>query len=57
MTDNPIARYDEMLALGMDTAFISIPGGWRFVTTIKDPEHGTLVPEFVALTLALSELI
>jgi hypothetical protein len=57
MTDNPIARYDEMLALGMDTTFISIPGGWRFVTTIKDPEHGTLVPEFVALTLALSELI
>jgi hypothetical protein len=57
MTDNSIARYDEMLALGMDTTFISIPGGWRFVTTIKDPEHGTLVPEFVALTLALSELI
>ena len=57
MTDNPIARYDELLAMGMDTSFVSTPGGWRFVTTIKDPEHGTLVPEFVALTLALSELI
>ncbi len=57
MTDNPIARYDELLALGMDTTFVSVPGGWRFVTTIQNPEHGTLVPEFVALTLALSELI
>ena len=57
MTGDPLTRYDELLALGMDTSFISIPGGWRFVTTIKDPEHGTLVPEFVALTLALSELI
>ncbi len=57
MTDNPVARYDELLALGMDTTFISVPGGWRFVTTVKNPEHGTLVPEFVALTIALSELI
>jgi hypothetical protein len=57
MTDNPIARYDELLALGMDTTFVSVPGGWRFVTTIQNPEHGALVPEFVALTLALSELL
>ncbi len=57
MTDNPVARYDELLALGMDTTFISVPGGWRFVNTVKNPEHGTLVPEFVALTIALSELI
>lgn len=56
-TPDPLTRFDELLALGMEAVVCPIPGGWQTVTTIKNPEHASLVPEFVTLTVLFRELL